>query len=308
MKTSKISIALALAVTVLAGCQQKLPYDLKGTEHGVVIDIRKVVGSSSTLSTDMNAGDYKVLLSIPEQQGDYSMLKEAQIMAIYTDGAKNKKTAKVVTGITTFPYTATINIADACSKLGVTTIEIGDRIEFTPCVTLNSGTQVDGWSELGGFNNTLFTGWQQPDGPYSYRVSYTAFAPFHKEKFQGNAVQFTDSDGASGVCVVTQITELPDNIPAGVTAADLVGLKVEGNIWFGGDTFKLWINTLDYTIIMPDQVICPNYTYGTYGTYDGKATSCEGEVDTLHNSLWFYFYSIWGPYSFGDTVITLEFE
>lgn len=75
-----------------------------------------------------------------------------------------------------------------------------------------------------------------------------------------------------------------------------------------GNCRECRINTLDYTIIMPDQVICPNYTYGTYGTYDGKATSCEGEVDTLHNSLWFYFYSIWGPYSFGDTVITLEFE
>jgi hypothetical protein len=308
MKTNKISIAFALASVVFTACQQKLPYDLQGTEHGVVIDIRKVQGASTTLSTDMNDGDYKVLLTIPEQQGDYSMLKEAQIMAIYTDGAKNKKSAKVVTGIKEFPYTATINIADACSKLGVSTIEIGDRIEFTPCVTLNSGTQVDGWSELGGFNNTIFTGWQLPNGPFSYRVAYTAFAPFNKDAFKGDAIPWSDGTN-SDVCKVTQITELPQesSIPSGVTAADLVGLKVEGDIWFGGDTFTLWINTQDYTLIMPDQVICPDFTYGTYGTYDGMATQCEGEVDTLNNSLWFYFYSVWGPYSFGDGTITLQF-
>ena len=310
MKTKKI-IALVAFVFVLFACgKQKLPYDLEGTEHCVVLSISKVSGSSTTLSTDMSDGNYQVKLIVPDQQGDISMLKEAQLMAIYTDGAKNKKSAIVATGITEFPATVTLNMADVCSKLGVSTIAVGDRLEITPCTTLKSGTQVNGWSEIGGFNYQPFTGWEMQDGSnFSFRVAYTAFAPFQKEKFQGNAVNFLDGGSPAGTCKVTQITEMPEakDIPVGVTESDLVGLKVEGDIWFGGDTFKLWINTQDYTLVMPQQVICPNFTYGSYGTYDGIASKCEGEVDTLHNELSFYFYSLWGPYTFGDTTITLLF-
>ena len=310
MKTNNISLAFALALTFLTACEHKYPYDLEGTEHCVALSISKVQGTSTTLSTDKNDGNYQVLLTVPEQQGDISMLKEAQVMAVYTDGKKNKKSAIVASGITEFPATVKLNMNDVCSKLGVNTIEIGDRLEFTPCTTLNSGTQVNGWSELGGFNYQPFTGWVMQDGSnYSYRVSYTAFAPFHKEKFQGEAVPYVSEGGDEGICKVTQISEMPEAsaIPVGVSESDLVGLKIEGDIWFGGDTFKLWINTQDFTLVMPEHVICPQFTYGSYGTYDGIASKCEGEVDTLHNELSFYFYSLWGPYTFGDDTITLMF-
>ena len=307
MKTNKLIALLGVAVVMSSCSKQDLPYDLEGTEHGVAISISKVPGSDLILSTDMSTGDYKLLLSIPEQQGDISMLQEAQVMAVYTDGAKNKKSAIVSTGITSFPATVTVNIADACAKLGVSTINVGDRVEFTPCTTLKSGTQVNGWSELGGFNNTYFSAWTLEDGStFSYRVAYTAFAPFQKDKFQGPAVPWSDGKD-SGTAKVTQIAEYPSDLPAGVTESDLVGLQVEGDIWFGGDVFKMWINTLDYTLVMPDHIIRKDYTYGTYGTYDGEATSCEGEVDTLNNTLSFYFYSVWGPYAFGDATITLKF-
>lgn len=305
MKTNKLFIAAAFALAVLSGCSQKLPYDLENTTHSVVINIRKLVGSSTTLSTDMNDGDYKIVLSIPEQQGDYSMLDEAQIMAVYTDGkTKVKQYAKVVTGIKSFPYTATIDIKDVCKKLHVGKIVIGDRIEFTPCVKLKSGEQIDGWSPLTGFNNTLFTGWQQPDGPYTYRVAYTAFAPFHKEKFQGNAVPFEDDNGASGTCKVTQLDmtkeeNLPpaEYIPNGVTANDLVGLLVEsyGALWWEEDdeSLKMWINTQDFTVILPDQVMSAKFSMPGYGDV-GYAEDGEGEVDTLNNTLTFYYYPTFG--------------
>ena len=164
MKTNRIIVFAGILAAICSCGKQQLPYDLEGTEHGVVVNIRKAAGSSTTLATD-KSGDYKVVLSLIEQQGDASMLKEVQLMAIYTDGAKNKKSAKVVEGITSLPQTLTIDIADVCTKLGVETISIGDRIEFTPCVTLNSGTQIDGWTSYGGFNNTVFTSWQQADGP-----------------------------------------------------------------------------------------------------------------------------------------------
>ena len=300
-------LAVFCCIIALTACdKQKLPYDLEGVERGVIINISKVAGTSTTLSTDVNAGDYQVELSVPDYyQGDMSMFKEAQLMAVYTDGEGNKTPAYVVEGITEFPATLKLNIKDVISKCGKSSIEIGDRIEFTPCYTLKSGTQVDGWSELMGFNNVRFT-WKLDNGAtHAYRVSYTAFAPFYTEHDQGK-----DLPQTYGVCDVTQITDLPEAkwIPAGVTADDLVGLKIEGDIFFGGDTFLIWINTQDFTLIVPDQVICPGFTYGSYGTYDGCLEDGEGEVDTLNETLTFYMYSVWGPYSFGSDTITIDFS
>ena len=305
MKTNKIFIAFALALLAVVACEPKLPYDLAGTEHGVVINISKVIGSSTTLSTDMNDGNYQVKLALIDQQGDASMLKEAQLMAVYTDGAKNKKSAKIITGITQFPYTAKIDIKDACSKLGISKIEIGDRIDLTPCVTLKSGTQVDGWSELTGFNNTLFTGWPQESGSFAYRVSYTAFAPFHKEKFQGDALPWEDSNGASGTCKIIQKdmsneANMPPakNTPSGVTANDLVGLRVEGPFWWEmpDEGLDMWINTQDFTLIIPDQVMSASFEYPGMGDAGkvGNAEDCEGEVDTLNDDLIFYYVPTFG--------------
>ena len=311
MKINKL-FAIVVGVLALAACsKQQLPYDLDGVERGVIINITKVEGSSMTLSTDMNEGSYQIELSVPDYyQGDMSMFKEAQLMAVYTDASRKPKAAHVVEGIKSFPATITLDIKDVCSKLGVSEIAVGDRIEFAPCYTLQSGTQVDGWSELGRFNNTRFT-WTLEDGSaYSNRVSYTAFAPFIKEKYQGDAVPWELDDGSDGgFCSVTQITEMPDAawIPKGVTEDDLVGLKIEGDLWFYPDTFKVWINTKDFTVIVPDQVISPDFTYGNYGTFDGEIEDGEGEVDTLHNELSFYFYSVWGPYSFGDATVIISF-
>lgn len=318
MKTNRI-IALAFAVAALSACgKQQLPYDLEGTEHSVVINIRKVSGSSTTLATDMS-GDYKVLLTIADQQGDYSMLKEAQLMAIYTDGAKKKTSAHVVTGITEFPATLTLDMADVCSKLGISAIAVGDRIEFTPCVTLNSGTQVDGWSALTGFNNTAFTGWTQSDGGnYTYRIAYTAFAPFQQAKFQGAAIPWSDDQGGSGTCKVTQLdmsdeANLPAaaDTPVGVTASDLVGLRVDGEFWFGtaDEGLTMWINTQDYTLIIPDQQMSPSFSMPGYGDI-GMAEDCEGDVDTLNNTLTFtYTPTFGGGYWWGVSVTTeLDFN
>ena len=145
---------------------------------------------------------------------------------------------------------------------------------------------------------------------YSFRVAYTAFAPFQKEKFQGTH-SFYDGGALSDYkATVTQISELPDEawIPKGVTADDLVGLKVEGDIWFGGDVFHMWINTQDYTIILPDQVLVKDWEYPGLGVHDAEMDRGEGEVDTLNNTLTFFFRSLWGPYSFGNGEIMIDFN
>lgn len=298
MKNYRI-LATFLVLAALTGCdKQKLPYDLDGVEKGVVINIHKPEGVGAAMSTD-KSDVFSIILDIPEQQGDWSMLKEAYLTAVYTHEGK-KTSAAVTEGVKEFPCTLQVKISDVCTKLGVSTLSVGDRIEFTPSYVLNSGTEVKGWTSLGGFNNTTFTGWKMADGStFSYRVSYTAFAPFVKAHFLGTG---TLNDGYDTPVTITEITELPDasDIPAGVPADKLIGLKLEGDIFFGGDVFKMWINTLDYTLIIPDQVICPNFTFGSYGTYDAQAVDCEGEIDTLNETINFYFNTSWGPYGFGD--------
>lgn len=309
MKINKIFALIALGA-LFCGCDQKLPYDLEGTEHGVVISISKVPGTDGILSTDMNSGNYKVKLDLPIYQGDYSMFEEAQVMAVYTDGNRNKKSAIIAEGIKSFPDTVKIDIKDVASKLGISTINVGDKIEYTPCYTLKSGTQVNGWSKLGGFNNTSFTSWKLEDGSsFSYRASYTAFAPLQLDKFQGDDIPFSMDGGDEGSMKVSQVNNKPEAkwIPAGANVEDLVGLKFEGDFWFGGDSFTIWINKADYSLIIPDQIMCPGFTYGSYGTFDAYMVSCDGEIDTLYNTIEFTFGTKWDKYSFGGDTVIFEF-
>lgn len=300
-------ITIVAVFALFAGCsKQKLPYDLDGVEKGVLINIHKPVGSGAAMSTD-KSDVFEVILDIPWQQGDYSMLKEASLTAVYTHSGK-KTAADVIEGITEFPCTLKVKISDVCDKLDVTVLSVGDRIEFTPSYVLKSGTEVKGWTELIGFNNTYFSGWKMEDGSnFSYRISYTAFAPFAKENFIGTGIL---DDGYDTPVTITEISELPDAawIPVGTDPEKLVGLELAGDIWFGGDVMKVWINTLDYTLIIPDQVIAPNWTYpgGAMGTYDGKISDGEGEIDTLNKTITFYIYSVWGPYTLGDGTLTIS--
>ncbi len=310
MKQYRIITILLLLSTFFVACdKQNLPYDLDGIEHGVVINIHKPSGTGAAMSTDMS-DEFEILLDIPKQQGDWSMLKEAYLTVVYTHG-DTKKSARVSGDpIKNFPCTLKIKSSDVCRDLGVTELSVGDRLEFTPSYILKSGTEVKGWTELMGFNNKLFTGWIMEDGtPFSYRISYTAFAPFIREKYQGDQILL---DGYNTPVHVTQIDEYPADewIPAGVSKDKLVGLQIDGDIWYGGDSIKMWINTMDFTLIIPDQVICPDYTYpyADLGTFDGQIAYCEGEVNTLNHSITFYFYSIWGQYSLGDATMGIIFQ
>ena len=308
MKFNRIIALLGISAAIV-GCENKLPYDLKGVEHGVTIHIEKKAGTDTKLSTDITSGNYAVIMSIPKQQGDYSMLKEAQLTAVYTDGTGKKKSATVKNGITSFPADINFTMAEVCSALGISSIEVGDRIELTPSYTLKSGTQVNGWSELGGWNNTAFTGWTVDGGSFTYKVSYSAFAPFYPAKFIGTGIL---QDGYDTPVTVTLLdaADLPgaEWMPKGITADDLMGIQLEGYIFWEDDenVFKMWINKQDYTLIIPDQVIVPGVTYESYGTYDMQATKCEGEIDTKNMTISFYMYSIWGPYSFGDDDLVIQ--
>ena len=234
------------------------------------------------------------------------MLDKAFLTAVYTHNGE-KTAADLDEVVTEFPCTLKVKISDVCAKLGLSgDLSVGDRIEFTPSYTLKSGTTVRGWTSLIGFNNKTFSGWKMEDGSsYSYRIAYTAFAPFDKADFIGTG---TLDDEYNSPVTITEISEKPDAawIPAGVTEDKLIGLQLDGDIFYGGDKIKVWINTLDYTLIVPDQVICKNFTFGSYGTYDGKIEDGEGEIDTLNKTIKFYIYSVWGPYSLGDGTFTIS--
>lgn len=118
----------------------------------------------------------------------------------------------------------------------------------------------------------------------------------------------TLDDGYDTQVTIIEISEKPDAawIPAGVSEDKLIGLQIEGGIWFAEDLMKVWINTLDYTLIVPDQVICKDFTFGAYGTYDGEIEDGEGEIDTMNKTITFYLYSVWGPYSLGDGTLTIS--
>ncbi len=304
MKSYKIVSALFFAAA-LTGCSQKLPYDLDGVEKGVVINIHKPLGAAAAMQQD-KSDVFDVILDIPWQQGDWSMLDKAFLTAVYTHNGE-KTSTDLDEAVTEFPCTLKVKISDVCAKLGLNgDLSVGDRIEFTPSYTLKSGTTVRGWTSLIGFNNTTFSGWKMEDGSsYSYRIAYTAFAPFDKADFIGTG---TLDDGYDTQVTITEISEKPDAswIPTGVTEDKLIGLQLDGDIWFVPDRIKVWINTLDYTLIVPDQVISPNYTYKNYGTYDGEIEDGEGEIDTLNKTITFYLYSVWGPYSFGDATLTIS--
>ena len=304
MKNYKIVSALFF-VAALTGCSQKLPYDLNGVEKGVVINIHKPLGAAAAMQQD-KSDVFDVILDIPSQQGDWSMLDKAFLTAVYTHNGE-KTAADLDEVVTEFPCTLKVKISDVCVKLGLSgDLSVGDRIEFTPSYTLKSGTTVRGWTSLIGFNNTTFSGWKMEDGAsYSYRIAYTAFAPFDKADFIGTG---TLDDGDNTPVTITEISEKPDAawIPTGVTEDKLIGLQLDGDIFYGGDKIKVWINTLDYTLIVPDQVICENFTYGSYGTYDGGIEDGEGEIDTLNKTIKFYIYSVWGPYSLGDGTLTIS--
>lgn len=284
MKTTKFIFAALAALTTLVSCnKQNLPYDLAGTEKTVVISISKPAGASAVLHQD-KSDEFQLKLTLAQNQGDISMLQEAQVSAVFTHGSE-KKFAHVVTGITDFPKSVTVKMSDVCTLLGISEIATGDKIEFTPSHTLTNGTQVNGWNPYAGFNNTYFSSWPDTEGnAVSYKASYTAFAPYNKSDYLGNFN--VDGDPMEGGVVITAIDEYPDPsyLPAGVTNDDLDGIFLDGSLngWFwGGDVLKAWINKKDYTLIIPDQVIVP----GGYEGFDIAVSSASGEVDTMTHAI-----------------------
>ena len=316
MKFTKLLITLGIALVLLYSCEQDLPYPLEETVHSVVIDISKTPGSDMTLSEGLTTDELSLTLNIPWQQGDYSMMKEAELMCIYYPAGGGIKHVIAKTGITSFPATVNVDMPALCAALNIAAPTTGDRMTFVPNVVLKNGMTIMGWNPMTGlFNNTAFSGWQVDFGSgnraYSYRAIYTAFAPFYQEHYQG-IVQCDDGDIYDVLVTPLPITDLPPTMPPGTTPSDLYGMLVE-DIFADGTALKIWINKLDFTLIIPGQIVHTAFFY-PFAPYTGyyplrfDTFPSSFDLDTLNERIEFTA-DVWLGTLGGwwDTVFKLQF-
>jgi hypothetical protein len=262
-------ITVSLCATV--GCKKDLPFPLDEVKRGVVVDITRVPGTDGVLSAGQIAGDYKVKLTIPQYQGDYSFLDHAQLLAVL-ETATGISSRVAVDNITTFPQEITVDLADVYSKFGLSSPSLGEILYFTANVVLTNGEVIPGWTEYAGFNNQAFAGWQVDNRAYSYNVRYAVACPFNPDPFTGtfigtfNCTETSSFGNDAYTVTLSAHTGLPPTIPAGVDASKLYGVDItpiSPNVWEPAiDNIKIWINTEDFSLVIPDQ--------DTGDTYNGN--------------------------------------
>ncbi len=305
-----ISLSLLL---VLQSCEKELPYPIEDVERGVVIDIVRIPGTDGLLSDGLTTGDYRVKLTIPETQGDYSFMKHAQLLAVLEDGEGNSKSAVVADNITEFPNEMQINIADVYSKLGLSAPSLGETLYLTTNVVLEDGNVIPGWTKQIGFNNKAFAGWQVGGRAYSYNVRYAVACGWDQDPNTGSFIgQFTMEETTPYGNDSYQVTlshnpDLPDaaDIPAGVTPESLYGIDISPispNIWVPAyDVVTVWINAEDLSLIIPNQDTGDKYSTGDailwYNFRNASVNTCTRTIEFTVNP---YIPGVggWGAFTF----------
>ena len=254
-------------------CDKDLPFPLDQVERGVVIDVTRVAGTDGVLSDGLTSGNYKIKLTIPEQQGDYSFMKCAQLLAVL-QGADGKMSSQVVIDdITQFPLEINLNISDVYSKFGQSTPALGQTLYFTTNVIRKDGYTIPGWTELTGFNNVMFAGWIIDGRAYSSNVRYSVACPLNIDDFIGEG--FVYLDGFWG----------EEPYPITITKVSDTELSIEG--LFEGEAVNplvITVNTTDHSVSFGRQVLAPesgawwgNATYNNFALSAGTGTinACE---------------------------------
>jgi len=239
-----ISLSLLL---IAFGCDKDLPYPLDEVKRGVLIDITRIPGSDGVLSDGLTTGNYKIKLIIPENQGDYSFMKHAQLLAVLRGPDGKWKTAVAIDNITQFPQEITLNIADVYSKFGLSAPALGQLLYFTTNVVLNDDSVIPGWTEYTGFNNVAFGGWMIEGRGYSSNIRYVVACPLVLEDFVGECFVYRDDWWGE------------EPYPIEVTKISDTQLSIEG--MFEGEAENaliITVNPTDHSITIPRQVLAPN--------------------------------------------------
>lgn len=306
MKNIKLLLALSIpAVLVSCSKDPDLPYDLEGTTHTFAISVTKATQYDLLLNAGNTSGDFRVNLAVPKYMGDYtSYFKEAQLLCVYSPAGKDTAYSVIAAeGITELPSEQKIDMAKVCSGLGIDAPGLGDKMQFVANIVHKDGTIIPGWSPVMGLNYRAPSFLTMPDGTdFSYFASFVAAAPLDSIYYVGgNSVMMNGyddmiEDQADQVVTVTKLAEIPANaVKSGFTAADYIGLEIGCDFLGLGvpATFKLFINTRDYSVSAPDQEVgkaTPTWIYAEIGYgEDGPLSfnSLQGELNTSTNQLSF---------------------
>lgn len=276
---------------VVQSCDKDLPYPIDEVKRGVVVDITRIPGTDGLLSDGETTGDYKIKVLIPENQGDYSFMKEVQLLAVLQVSGQPTKTAVVIENITEFPKEIQLNIADVYSKLGLATPALGETLYFTANVVLNNGDVIPGWTQYSGFNNRAFAGWRVEGRAYSYNVRYPVACGWDQDPDNGTFIgtfTMTENSSYGGDSYPVTLSHNPNppaekDIPSGVLAESLYGINItpfSPNIWApANDVVTIWVNTEDLSLVIPNQDTGDIYSTGDailwYNFRDASISTCD---------------------------------
>lgn len=277
MKKIYLAFITLSLLFIAVSCDKDLPYPIDEVKKGVVIDVVRVPGTDGVLSDGLTTGNYKINLSIPEQQGDYSFMKEAQLLAVL-EGVDGKVTSQVIMdNITDFPKEITIDVASVYSKFGLSTPSLGETIYFTTNTVLKDDVIIPGWDKVIGFNNKAFAGWSVDGRSYSYNVRYSVACELVLEDFVGTNTVYVDEWDGGGYTV--EITKISDT-----------ELSVAGMFNGAADApMIIKVDPTDHSILIPKQVLYANPTawWGNPSPYLDFSLAGNGTLNACETSFSF---------------------
>lgn len=304
MKNKILAAIVFSLLFIIPGCQKDLPFPLNEVAKGVLVDIVRVAGTDGILSDGQTTGNYKIKLTIPDEQGDYSSMKDVQLLAVLknTNGTYTSKV--VVDNITQFPQEIQLNIANIYSQFGMKAPELGQILSLTTNVVMNDGSVIPGWTALTGFNNNDFAGWLVDGRAYSSNVAYAVACPLVLDDFVGTFYVTLDEWWGEEPYPV-EITKLSDTQ---LSIANLFNSIDDG---FEDEVRPLviTIDPTDHSISFAKQVLVDNSGPLWWGntTYNHFALSAgKGTINSCDMSISFSATATVDPGSFGAVSFIIE--
>jgi len=288
MKKIYLAFITFAILFVAISCDSNLPYPTDEIKRGVIIDITRTAGTDAVLYSDQTDGNFKVNLTIPEQQGDYSFLKHAQLLAVLervlpdpTEDEPNRTKTVVdsrliVDNISQFPAEVNVDMGEVYSLFGLDAPAIGETLYLTSNAVLNDDYVIQGWTKSTGFNNRGFTGWRIDGRAYSYNVRYSVVCELVLDYFIGTNI----------VTVDTWWGETPYEVE--VTKISNTELSITG--LFNGEATNPLVITIDpedYSVSFDRQILAPNsgawwgnpaYNNFAFGNGTGIVNACDTKI------------------------------
>jgi len=278
---NKFLVAIVLSLLfIIPSCQKDLPFPLDQVKKGVLIDVVRVAGTDGILSDGETTGNYKIKLTIPSEQGDYSSMKNAQLLAVLknTDGTYSSKV--VLDNLTEFPQVIQLDIANIYSQFGLEAPELGQILFLTTNIVMNDGSVIPGWTSLTSFNNNDFAGWLVDGRTYSSNVAYAVACPLVLDDFVGTFYVTLDEWWGEEPYPV-EITKISDTQLSIANLFNSIADDFEDEV----NPLVITIDPTDHSISFTRQILVPNSaelwwgntTYTNFALTSGKGTinSCD---------------------------------